>query len=207
MWTRRIFLKKWFLGSLIFSFFGRFFSSSWAQAKKLLPKGLPKDQIIEMNPADIDNRELEIDPLDEFGTMGPTDIKMDLETYRLNIKGKVGNHLSLSFDQIQRFPSISKVVLLICPGFFANNGHWTGVSLKTLLTESQVETGAQFVEIRAEEKVVKIPLEELKLKKVLLAYRVNGQPLPQKHGFPIRLVLEDHYGNEWVKYVNEIVVS
>ncbi len=43
--------------------------------------------------------------------------------------------------------------------------------------------------------------------KILLAYGVNDTPLPQKHGFPLRLVLEDHYGYEWVKYVDEIVVS
>jgi len=50
-------------------------------------------------------------------------------------------------------------------------------------------------------------LKELQQKKILLAYRVNEATLPQRHGFPLRLVLEDHYGYEWIKYVDEIVVS
>ncbi len=210
MWTRRGFLKKWLgipLSGSILSLWG-IISTSWARAKKLLPKGLPKEQIIHMNPADIDNRNLEIDPLDQFGTMGPTDIPIDPEIYRLKLTGKVDKPLSLSFDQIQQLPPITEVVLLICPGVFANNGRWTGVSLKTLLREAKTKKGAQFIDIKgAQEKVVRIPLKELPQKKILLAYRVNDATLPKKHGFPLRLVLEDHYGSEWIKYVDEIVVS
>ncbi len=84
-----------------------------------------------MNPAEIDNRNLDIDPLEKFGTMGPTDVAVDVKTYRLKITGAVNHPLSLSYDQILKFPSLTELVLLICPGFFANNGRWTGVSLKT----------------------------------------------------------------------------
>jgi len=210
MWTRRSFLKKWLgisLSSSILSL-GGIISTSWAKAKKLLPKGLPKEQIIQMNPADIDSRNLEIDPLDQFGTMGPTDITIDPEIYRLKITGKVDKPLSLSLGQVQQLPSITEVVLLICPGVFVNNGRWTGVSLKTLLQEAKPQKGAEKIDIKgALEKVVTIPLKELPQKKILLAYRVNGATLPKKHGFPLRLVLEDHFGYEWIKYVDEIVVS
>ncbi|RPJ09258.1 MAG: hypothetical protein EHM36_04490 [Deltaproteobacteria bacterium] len=34
----------------------------------------------------------------------------------------------------------------------------------------------------------------------------NGEPLPRKHGFPLRLVFEDAYGSDWVKYVDELSV-
>ena len=81
-----------------------------------------------MNPVDIDNRNLEIDALDKFGTMGPTDVAIDLKTYRLKITGKVNRLLSISYDQILKYPSLTEAVLLICPGFFANNGSWTGVN-------------------------------------------------------------------------------
>ena len=46
-----------------------------------------------MNPAEIDSQNLEIDPLDQFGTMGPTDVAIDLKAYRLKVKGKVGRPL------------------------------------------------------------------------------------------------------------------
>ena len=161
-----------------------------------------------MNPAEIDSRNLEIDPLEKFGTMGPTDVAIDSKTYRLKVTGKVGRLLSLSYDEILNHPSLTETVLLICPGFFANNGRWTGVNLKSLLQEAQIKKEAQYIDIvGASEKRVRIPLKDLDLKKIFLAYRVNGETLPQKHGFPLRLVYEDAYGSDWVKYVDEIVVS
>jgi DMSO/TMAO reductase YedYZ molybdopterin-dependent catalytic subunit len=205
MWTRRKFL---IISILIPSFFSKFISTLWAQTKKILPKGFPKNQIINMNPADIDNRNLEIDPLTKFGTMGPTDVAIDPKVYRLKIKGAVNRPLSLSYDQILKFPSLTEAVLLICPGFFANNGRWTGVSFQALLQEAQVKKDTKYLDVKgAYGKVTRIPLKDLDKKKIFLAYRVNGNPLPQKHGFPLRLVFEDAYGSDWVKYVDEIVVS
>ncbi len=160
-----------------------------------------------MNPGEIDNRNLDIDSLEKFGTMGPTDVAVDVKTYHLKITGAVNHPLSLSYDQILKFPSLTELVLLICPGFFANNGRWTGVSLKMLLQGARVKKEATYLDIKgAYEKGVRIPLKDLGRKKILLAYRVNGETLPQKHGFPLRLVYEDAYGYDWVKYVDEVVV-
>jgi len=43
--------------------------------------------------------------------------------------------------------------------------------------------------------------------KVFLAYEVNGKPLPQRHGFPLRAVAEDSFGYDWVKYVYKVEVN
>jgi sulfoxide reductase catalytic subunit YedY len=205
MWTRRIFLKIG-LGTFLVSW--NFASNVWAKAKQLLPKGFPKNQLLNMNPAEVDNRNLEIDPLNQFGTMGPTDVAIDSKTYRLKITGKVERPLSLSYDQILKLPSLTETVLLICPGFFSINGRWTGVNLKSLIQEAQIKKEAQYVDISgAHGKNVRIPLKTLEQKKVLLAYRVNGETIPQKHGFPLRLVYEDAYGYDWVKYIEEVVIS
>jgi len=205
MWTRRVFLKIG-LGVLLMGW--KFVSNTWAKARQLLPKGFSKNQLKEMKPAEVDNRNLEVDPLDQFDTMGPTDVAIDLKTYQLKITGKVGRPLSLSYDQILKYPSLTETVLLICPGFFANNGRWTGVNLKSLLQEAQIKKEAQYIDIvGAGEKRVRIPLKALDQKRIFLAYRVNGETLPQKHGFPLRLAYEDAYGSDWVKYVDEIVVS
>jgi DMSO/TMAO reductase YedYZ molybdopterin-dependent catalytic subunit len=77
-----------------------------------------------------------------------------------------------------------------------------------LIQESQIKKEAQYVDISgAYGKNIRISLKTLDQKKVLLAYRVNGETLPQKHGFPLRLVYEDAYGYDWVKYVDEIAIS
>ena len=210
MWTRRILFKKIILGFLgSFSALGwNFVSNVWAKAKQLLPKGFPKNQLLNMNPEEIDNRNLEVDPLNKFGTMGPTDVAIDSKTYRLKVTGKIERPLSLSYDQILKYPSLTETVLLICPGFFSNNGRWTGVSFKSLLQEAQIKKEAQYIDVVGDsEKRVRISLKELDQKKIFLAYRVNGETLPRKHGFPLRLVYEDVYGSDWVKYIEEIVVS
>jgi sulfoxide reductase catalytic subunit YedY len=205
MWTRRKFLIS---SILIPPFFLKFVSTPWAQAKKILPKGFKKEELKDMNPAEIDNRNLEVDPLIQFGTMGPTDVAVDLKTYRLKVTGAVGRSLALSYDQILKYPPLTEVVLLICPGFFSNNGRWTGVSLRSLLKEAQVKKEAKYLDIKgAHGKGVRISLGKIDQKRIFLAYRVNGEPLPQKHGFPLRLVYEDAYGSDWVKYVDEIVIS
>ena len=182
-------------------------STLWAQTKKILPKGFEREELKNMNPAEIDNRNLDIDPLGKFGTMGPTDVALDAKTYRLTIRGAVSQPLSLSYDQILKFPSLTETVLLICPGFFANNGRWTGVSFKALLEEAQVKKEAKYLDVKgAYDKTVRISLKEIDRKRIFLAYSVNRQTLPQKHGFPVRLVYEDAYGYDWVKYVDEVVV-
>jgi DMSO/TMAO reductase YedYZ molybdopterin-dependent catalytic subunit len=207
MWTRRKLLRTWFwvsLSSLVF----HPLSICWAKARQILPKGFSKNKLKEMNPAEIDSRNLEIDPLKKFETMGPTDVATDLKTYRLKVTGKVGLPLSLSYDEILKYPSLTETVLLICPGFFANNGRWTGLNLKSLIQEAQIKKEAQYIDIvGAHEKRVRITLKALDQKRIFLAYRVNGETLPQKHGFPLRLVYEDAYGYDWVKYIDDIVIS
>ncbi len=206
MWTRRRLLRTWFW-ALLSSFVFHPLSICWAEAKKILPKGFSKGKLKEMNPAEIDSRNLEIDPLGKFGTMGLTDVAIDLKNYRLKVTGKVERPLSLSYDEILKVPSLTETVLLICPGFFANNGRWTGANLNSLLQEVQFKSEAQFIDIvGAGEKRVRIPIKELDQKRIFLAYRVNHETLPRKHGFPLRLVYEDAYGYDWVKYVGEIVV-
>jgi DMSO/TMAO reductase YedYZ molybdopterin-dependent catalytic subunit len=183
-------------------------SICWAKAKQILPKGFSKSKLKDMNPAEIDSRNLEVDPLKKFGTMGPTDVVIDLKTYRLKVTGKVERPLSLSYDEILKYPQLTETVLLICPGFFSNNGRWTGLNLKSLIQQAQIEKEAQYIDVvGAHEKRVRIPLKALDQKRIFLAYRVDSETLPQKHGFPLRLVYEDAYGYDWVKYVDEIVVS
>src|SRR4030042_4708456 len=151
MWTRRNLLRL-FLWLPSFSLLPdssllRFASNAWAQAKQVLPKEFPREKLISMNPAEIDSRNLDIDPLDKFGTMGPTDVSIDTGTFRLKVTGKVGRPLSLRYDQVLKHPPVTETVLLICPGFFANNGRWTGVTLKALIEEAQSKKEAEYINV------------------------------------------------------------
>jgi sulfoxide reductase catalytic subunit YedY len=149
-------------------------------------------------------------PLKEFGTMGLTDYEADIDRWRLEISGRVISPFHLTYSEIISLPSFEKEVLLNCPGFFFNRGQWKGVSMKTLLEKAGVEKGANQVSFSGprgqHEKVAEFPMEHILSDRVFLAYGVNGQTLPQKHGFPLRVVAASYAGDEWVKYVYKMKI-
>ena len=183
----------------------------WARTKRIiLPKNTPMSSLVNKNPAALDTRNLEVIPLEKFETMGLTDHVVDLNRWRLEITGRVQKPLRMTYSQLLALPAIERNVLLICPGFFTNHGRWRGISVKELLREAEAEPGVTHVSFRGPEgryaKEEQFSIDEVNSDKVFLAYQVNGQALPQKHGFPLRVVAEDHYGSEWVKFVHHIEV-
>ena len=183
-----------------------------AQIKKIiLPKHTPLKELIHKNPARLDTRNLDVTPLEDFKTMGITDHKTDLHTWRLKVDGHVAVPLSLTYSQVLALPAIERDVLLICPGFFANHGRWKGISMTALLQKAKVTDHGTVVTFRGPEgiyeKAEAFPLKAVISNKIFLAYAMNGNPLPQKHGFPLRVVAEGHYGYMWVKYVHKVTVA
>lgn len=181
------------------------------EMKTILPKGTKPGDLVSRNPKELDTRNLEVTRLEDFGTMGLEDHQVDLESWRLLVEGEVDRPLGLTYSELLSLPSIVRKVLLICPGVFVNHGVWTGVSMKALLDRAKIRRGANFVTFAGPEgnyeKVHRVPLQEALEDKAFLAYQVNGKPLPRKHGFPLRLVAEDYYGYDWVKYVYKVTVA
>ncbi len=186
-----------------------FIRQAYAQSKQIiLPKGTQLTSLVDKNPADLDTRNLEVIPLKQFETMGLTDHKTDLDTWRLKVTGEVKKKWELTYNQILELPTIEKNVLLICPGFFTNHGRWKGISVTELFKLAEAESDITHVTFRGPpgryEKTEQFPIAEVAANKIFLAYAVNGQVLPPRHGFPLRVVAEGHYGSEWVKYVHKI---
>ncbi len=185
---------------------------AFAQAEKtVVPRGTPRETLRDKNPKDLDTTNLEVTPLTEFGTMGLDDLEVDVSQWRLLVEGEVGKSLSLNYSELTALPAVEKTVLLICPGFFVNNGVWKGVSVKELLKRADVGKDVNYITFRGPEgkyvKVFRVPLNDVLTDKVFLAYQVNGQTLPRKHGFPLRVVAEGYYGSDWVKYVYKVIVE
>ncbi len=185
---------------------------AWAKTKKvILPKGTKRESLVNKNPANLDASNLEVTPLKDFGTMGLTDHEVNLDTWRLEVTGHVKKPINLHWSQLIGLPSIERNVLLICPGFFANHGTWKGISIKELLLRTEAKDGATHVTVRGPKgpsgKVVRYPMEDVLSDKVFLAFGVNGEGLPRKHGFPVRVVAEDYFGYDWVKYVYSVTVE
>jgi DMSO/TMAO reductase YedYZ molybdopterin-dependent catalytic subunit len=179
--------------------------------KMILPKNFPRKELIDKNPADLDTHNLNITPLDDFKTMGIRDHQTDLNTWRLSIEGRVERPFHLTYSQILALPAFERNVLLICPGFFANNGRWKGISLIPLIRKAKIKGGTTLVAFSGPEgpyeKTESFHLKDVLSNKIFLAYGVNGKPLPIIHGFPLRVVAEEHYGFNWVKYVRKITIN
>jgi sulfoxide reductase catalytic subunit YedY len=181
----------------------------FAKAKKIiLPKGTRMDTLTGKNPANLDTRNLDLTPVKEFETMGLDDHAVDLKKWQLEISGLVQLPVKLKFSQITDIPFVEKDVLLICPGFFAYHARWKGVSVVKLLNMAIASSDVTHVSFSGPkgsyEKTERFPIEDILSGKVFLAYNVNGRELPKKHGFPLRVVAEDYYGGDWVKYVYKI---
>lgn len=213
MKTRRQFVKftiEFLVGlGVFFSTIGTWLAKAYAQTKRiLLPKGTDLSTLSNKNPATLDTRNLEIIPLKDFETMGLTDHEVDLKSWRLIIKGNIAAPRNLSYSQILELPSIERDVLLICPGVFTNHGRWKGISLMTVLNLARMKADTTHITVSGPvgpyEKTERFPIADMRSNKVFLAYAVNGEKLPQQHGFPLRIVAEDYYGSDWVKYVYKI---
>jgi len=182
----------------------------WAATKRrVLAAQVKATDLAGYHPNSLDPRNLEITPVEKFGTMGTSDFKVDVKTWRLEIDGLVQKTLRLDLAQLQSRPVLERKVLLICPGVFSYYACWQGLSLAALLKEAGLDKKATHIEVRGPrgsgvEKFEKFPLREVLSDQVFLAYQVNGAPLPIKHGFPLRVVAGDHYGDDWVKYVYSV---
>ena len=216
MEKRRQFLKTAFglfsgMG-LLFNPFSKMIRLAYGSAKKIiLPRDVDRKSLIHKDPSTLDTRNLEITPLEDFRIMGTTDYEADLKRWRLRVAGHVKDPFELTYSQILALPSIERNVLLLCPGVFTNHGRWKGVSMEKLLANAKVEKGATHVVFSGpegdDEKEERFPLADVLSNKVFLAYEVNGKILPKKHGFPLRVVAEDYYGSDWVKYVYAVKVE
>jgi len=133
--------------------------------------------------------------------------EIDINKYRLVVDGLVNTPLNLDYGAIMRYPTVTQVVLLICPEFFEDNAEWTGVPVSTILREAGAKPGASQVSFYSGSYEITLPLEKVRQEGVFLAHSVDGQILPKEHGFPLRLVVQGEYGSNWVKWLDRIEIK
>jgi Oxidoreductase molybdopterin binding domain/Mo-co oxidoreductase dimerisation domain len=95
------------------------------------------------------------------------------------------------------------------------NARWTGVRLKDVLDRAGVKAGAVQVRFNGmDEPVVpdapdfmkSLGIDHARDSEVMLAYGMNGEPLPLLNGFPLRLIVPGWYSTYWVKMLNDVEV-
>ena len=160
----------------------------------------------------------------------PTEV--NAATFRLAVRGHVERSLSLSLTDILALPQVEIAAVNQCSGnsrgFFQprvaggewgngamGNARWTGVRLKDVLDRAGVKAGAAQVRFNGmDEPVVaqapdfmkSLAVDHARDGEVMIAYAMNGQPLPLLNGFPLRLVVPGWYATYWVKMLSDIEV-
>lgn len=135
-----------------------------------------------------------------------------LENWRLVVKGLVERPMTLTYGELQARPRVAEIVTLQCVGNpvggdAISTAEWEGISLRRLLEEAGIASGAYDVVFRAADGYSdSIRIERAMAGDVLVAYRMNGVPLPQAHGFPVRIIVPGIYGMKSVQWLTDIEV-
>jgi DMSO/TMAO reductase YedYZ molybdopterin-dependent catalytic subunit len=147
-------------------------------------------------------------PLVEGLHVTGTPVDIDIETYRLKISGAVETPLNLSLEEIKAMEAQRELVTLVCPGFFTDEGTWTGVRITDLLKRAGVMPEAEQLKfVAADGKYsANLKIDEVEGEGMLIAYAFEDKPLAKVHGYPLRVVARDQPGSRWVKWLGEIVV-
>ncbi|MEB2318132.1 MAG: molybdopterin-dependent oxidoreductase [Pseudomonadota bacterium] len=153
--------------------------------------------------------------------------RIALADWRLRIDGMVRRPLRLEFDGLKRFPRREIETFFKCAGFpdnpainthNASNAVWAGADLREVLKHVGADPAASFVwaygpdhgsyaDWSADAYIKDVPIERIASGDVLLAWEMNGEPLPAEHGFPLRLLVPGFYGTNSVKWLCRLHVA
>lgn len=127
--------------------------------------------------------------------------RIDVDSWKLEIDGRVDNKLSITFDELLKMPMIEKDITLNCVsnevgGPYVSSTRWLGVRVRDLLERAGVQDGVdQILSESTDGMTISTPIEALTDDRdALIAVAMNGEPLPARHGFPARIVTPGLYG-------------
>lgn len=128
----------------------------------------------------------------------------------LHISGDVEHELALG-EELADLQRTEVVADFHCVTTWSSLGlRWQGILFKHVFEQlirpmAKPDENATFVILKARDGArASLPLSDLLQDNVILADRLNDQPLAEKHGAPLRLVAPDHYGYKNIKYINRI---
>ncbi|MFT4039559.1 MAG: molybdopterin-dependent oxidoreductase, partial [Thermomicrobiales bacterium] len=155
-----------------------------------------------------------IAPVDKFYTVtkNVVDPNVTPEVWRLGIGGMVEQPREYSFADLQALGGIEQESTLMCisnqiGAGLMSNAVWTGVRLRDLLEAARPMPGAVEVFLRgADGYTDTFSFEKAMEPETIVAFAINGEPLPQRHGYPARVVVPGLFGEKNVKWVTSIEV-
>ncbi|CAN5717914.1 hypothetical protein BH20VER1_BH20VER1_13480 [soil metagenome] len=153
-----------------------------------------------------------IRPVDEFYQVSKNLIDPDIsrDAWRLDIIGEVENPRVYSFADITAMTAVEQETTLLCISYgigsgLCSNALWKGVPLPALLAQVKPKPDVTTVLFRAADGYYEtFRFEKAMEPTTLVAYEMNGEPLPQRHGYPLRMIVPGLYGEKNPKWLTRI---
>ena len=124
------------------------------------------------------------------------------QDWTLRIHGMVDKEITIGFADLVKRPLVEKRLTFTCISYvigsqLVSTADWVGVSLADLVKEAGPQSGAdQIFSMSSDGYTASTPLDAVldPARGALLAVNMNGEPLPQEHGFPVRMIVPGFYG-------------
>lgn len=133
--------------------------------------------------------------------------------WELEITGLVRQPKTWDYGHVRSLPNETRVITLECisngvGGGLMSTATWRGAALQTLLYEAggTLPAASHVLFTSVDGYHSSLPLADLLKARTLLAYDMNGVPLPHRHGFPLRAIVPGRYGEQSAKWVTRIEV-
>ena len=146
-------------------------------------------------------------------TKNVVDPTVNVDLWHLEIGGLVQNPATWRFQDLVGFKPTTQETTLMCisnglDAGLISNAVWKGLPLRDLLDQAGVLSGAARVRLHGVDNYTDtIPLEKAMEPTTLLAYEMNGAPLPDRHGYPLRVIVPGYFGEKNVKWLTRIEVT
>jgi DMSO/TMAO reductase YedYZ molybdopterin-dependent catalytic subunit len=156
-----------------------------------------------------------ITPNDQFYcvTKNVIDPKVDVHLWHLEVNGLVQNPATYNFRDLTGFVTVEQETTLMCisnglDAGLMSNAVWKGLTMRDLLDQASPLSNAAKVRLHGVDNYTDtFPLEKALDPTTLLAYEMNGVPLPHRHGYPMRVVVPGYFGEKNVKWLTRIEVT
>ena len=146
-------------------------------------------------------------------TKNVIDPKVNIDVWHLEIVGLVQNPATWRFQDLVGFKPTTQETTLMCisnglDAGLISNAVWKGLPVRDLLDQAGVLSGASRVRLYGVDNYTDtIPLEKAMESSTLLAYEMNGVPLADRHGYPLRAIVPGYFGEKNVKWLTRVEVT
>jgi DMSO/TMAO reductase YedYZ molybdopterin-dependent catalytic subunit len=157
----------------------------------------------------------EITPVQNFYVVSKnfSDPVVDGHSWSLAVGGMVDKPMKLSLSDLSGLPGTTEDVTMECisnnvGGELMSTGSFKGVSLRDLLSMAGPQPSGTWVGFKARDGYAEsIPISLVQgAPEILVAYELDGAPLPMSHGFPARMLIPGHYGMKGPKWLDSITI-